>query len=208
MTRLVVSLLVLSTLALPSFSSTDKLLASVRPLMAQVFSELEPEAEIKGVVCTTTSINTRLGLWLTAAHCLQASPLFIEDHPTMVVYKSVQDDLAVLHTPDLQGVPALRMAVEPPTLGMPVHMMGFPLGFVDVQYFNGTVSSLDTAVPDYGHYIMFDMAVCGGNSGSAVVNSRDEVVSVMQIGPGRPCAPISGGATWPQMQAVAKYFGP
>jgi V8-like Glu-specific endopeptidase len=200
----------LLALAIPSFGS-PAVPAALRPLQVEVFSESEQEASIKATICTTTSINTRLGLWLTANHCIVHGPTFVDNMPTVVLFASEESDLAILHTPGLQGIPALAMATEPPVLGQPVHIFGYPMGFAEPQYFSGFVSSLDTHVyargEEYGHKLMFNMTVCGGSSGSAVLNSRNEVISVLQIGVGSPCATFSGGATWEAMQIVAKYFG-
>jgi len=209
----ILSALLALTLLFPAVCSPSysRLLASVRPLELEVFSELEPDVSLTRIICTTTSINSRMGLWLTANHCTGHGPTFITGAAVVVLVADKQNDLAILHTPSLQGIPALKLAVEPPSIGMPVQMLGHPMGFTEPQYFAGFVSHLDTHVfasgQDYGHKMMFQMVVCGGNSGSAVVNARDEIISVMQIGPGNPCAPLSGGATWEAMQALAKYFG-
>jgi V8-like Glu-specific endopeptidase len=52
--------------------------------------------------------------------------------------------------------------------------VGHPVGLEAVQVFAGRISALHTTV-DNESFMMFDMTACGGNSGSAVVDSSDQV---------------------------------
>lgn len=161
-------------------------------------------------ICTVTSINQERKLWLTAAHCVadvQAGvrDVYVETHPADVVFVDVKIDLAVLEVDELD-VPAVKIAKTMPEVGARIFVVGHPLGLDQVQLFQGYVSSLRTEV-DGDWYMLYDMTACGGNSGSLVINGKDEVVSVLQIGFGQGCSAFTGGATWQELGKVRKYFG-
>lgn len=190
-------------LVIPSYASYNSgTLASVRQIeiKGEESDELYPW-------CTGTSINASKHYWLTAAHCVGVNPIYIDKHLATEVMVDVASDLAVLVVPEIT-VKSLKMQTYWPTVGQYVQMYGHPVGYKEPQYFVGHISSLSTFIdPEYGHKMMFDMTACGGNSGSAVLNAKDEVVSVLEIGHGRPCSTFSGGARWPDMvRLVYKYF--
>lgn len=189
-------------------------LATLSPLnFTHVQKSVRPLQDMNGRnICTVSSINQDKHYWLTAAHCVlneetkEPEPVFIETHPTEIVYVDAVLDLAVLKAPELSVV-ALKMARAMPMVGQPIVVVGHPVGLDQVQLFQGYVASLRTEVEPDSWYMMYDMTACGGNSGSLVVNRNDEVVSVLQIGYGRPCSGFSGGATWQAMGRMRKYFG-
>lgn len=163
-------------------------------------------------ICTVTSINQDKKLWLTAAHCVlngqtgMHDAVFIETHPAEIIFADAAIDLAVVRVAEMD-VPALKIAKQMPTVGSKILLIGHPEGLDQVHLFQGYVSSLRTEVEPTWWYMTFDMTACGGNSGSVVVNGKDEVVSVLQIGWGRGCSAFSGGATWQALGKVRKYFG-
>lgn len=179
--------------------------ASVRPLW-----------KAQEQICTANSINQKIGLWLTAFHCVRGGGEFaIEDrsnpdqplHQATIVVTDERRDLAVLLTMGLR-VPAIRLAVQAPVVGEEVFMVGYPGGLRQPQFVKGYVSHPDTEVPEIGHYQMFGMPVCGGHSGSAIVNAAGELVSIAQIGPGTPCAPFTGGVVFDALVKFAsRFFG-
>lgn len=179
-------------------ASWPRVLESVRPLQA-----LNPETETLSNICTTTSISQKHGYWVTAAHCVE-QPTFIGGEPTSVVFADHRIDVAVLQTPTLH-VKSLRLQKTTPHVGQQVFMVGHPLGLADFQLFQGYISSIHTELED-GTYTLFQMEACGGNSGSSVVNDKDEIVSILQIGFGRPCSSFTGGALWRELaRAISKY---
>lgn len=172
-------------------------------------------------ICTATKINSRQDLWLTANHCVPP-----DGNPEIVMIggvravpfdRSEEKDLAVLFVPGLKAQ-TLKLARYRPVVGDKVKMWGHPIGSLTPQLFQGFISSLilpfenrdeETGELESTEYhMMFDMAVCGGNSGSVVLNQNEEVISVLQIGVGqRPCMPWSGGSTWSDLVRFAgKYF--
>ena len=197
MKRLLCCALLLLTFLPTPLPADNKLLASVRPLYSMRPNYETGEVNL-AVICTTTSINQQQGYWLTAAHCIDEE-VFIEGERVNVIYKDQVLDLAVLRG---KRAPALKLAKESLKQGDRVWMLGHPLGHEAPQLFRGYVSH-----PDSIGYMWFDMGVCGGNSGSSVVNTNNEIVSVMQVGYGRPCTVLAGGSPWRNLNKwVKRYF--
>jgi len=196
MARLVSSLLI-SLLALaPVDLSWRTVMSSVRPLTA-----IRPDTGEMVTICTATSINAK-GYWLTAAHCVGAEipAVFLEGEMATIVVADVKRDIAILRT-QKSHVKAVDLAHEQPRVGDLVNLIGYPEG-LSIQYFHGNISSLDTSV-DGEHHMMFDMTACEGNSGSAIVDKHDHIVSVLQVGFGQGCSALTGGALWRDLILVA-----
>jgi hypothetical protein len=198
---MIVALALVATLSSPA--------ASVRPLW-----------HMGRQICTASSINEKIGLWLTAYHCVNQGLPEVEDrsdpsrpfHPTSLVWFNQPEDLAVLFTAGLR-VTALTLAAESPHVGNLVQSYQHPLMMQTVQYVQGYVSAHETRLigddgtVEYGTRDMFGLPVCQGASGSAILNEWNQIVSVVQLGPGTPCAPITGGARFPILrQYIARFF--
>lgn len=197
-------LLTALVLTTPTFAGYSTVSQSVRALQAAGVDTFGLRTFRN--ICTTTSINAKKHLWLTAAHCVSNPELFIANRRADVVFVDVAADLAVLYT-EGYSLPALKPRSTRPTVEQRVRLVGHPVGLPQVQVFNGRISSLRTTV-DEMDYMLFDMTACGGNSGSVVVDLNDRVVSVLQIGFGQPCSPFSGGAPWAVVaRLVGQYFG-
>lgn len=190
-------------LSAPSFAGYATVVQSVRPIQT-------PKVDAFGIrtlgnICTATSINSDKHYWLTAAHCVVNPEIYVANRHADVVFSDAEADLAVLHT-EGYSLPSLKLRGSRPAVEQPILMVGHPVGLPQVQVFHGRISSLRTVMED-GDYMMFDMTACGGNSGSAVVDSNDQVVSVLQIGFGEGCSAFSGGAPWETLaRLVYKYF--
>jgi S1-C subfamily serine protease len=189
-------------IAVPAFAfSVDKVSKSVLPITYDGHNG-----------CTATSINQRLGYWLTAAHCIPkdepSTVVAIGGKPITIVDHDEVLDLAVVQGPRAK---ALRLQPFPPSIGEKVYVFGHPVGYSTPQLFQGYVASIFLPFTWDGieyRWMMFDMTVCGGNSGSAVLNSHHEIVSVVQINHGRPCDGFSGGSPWLDLILfAAKYVG-
>lgn len=190
------------TLALlaPTDLSWRSVMLSVRPLQA-----VNPESGELATICTTTSINTKGGYWLTAAHCVENPefPTFIEGDPVIVAALDHNADLAILLTKNVH-VRSVRLANDQPHVGDVVNLIGYPEG-LSIQYFHGNISSLETTIDGESH-MMFDMTACQGNSGSSIVDEHDHIVSVLQIGFGQGCSSLTGGALWRDLIRIAGPF--
>lgn len=205
--RVVAVLLATLILATPAYAGYTIIAQSVRAIQSWrgKDSGMGDGVLVLKNICTATSINSEKHYWLTAAHCTTDAELFVAYHRADVVFKDESADLAVLYT-DGYFLPSLKMRTSPPTVEQLVTMVGHPVGLVQVQVVRGRISSVRTQIQDVS-FMMFNMTACGGNSGSAVVDENNKVVSVLQIGYGEVCSPFSGGAPWETMvRLVYKYF--
>jgi S1-C subfamily serine protease len=206
MSRVVTSLiLALLLVPPPMFAGYSTVKQSVRALQGLTATGTRN-------ICTTTSINSDKHYWLTAAHCVTGGSmgLTVDGHVADVAFVDEVADVAVLVTPDY-SLPALKLRSTRPAVEQRIRIVGHPLGIGDVQVFNGRISSLLTHWEEedgsFSPYMLFDMTACGGNSGSAVVDLNDRVVSILQIGFGEGCSAFTGGIPWETLaRLVGKYF--
>lgn len=181
---------------------------SVYPL--QMMIHLDTGELALANICTTTSVSSTQHLWLTAAHCVANEDMTavsdkvfaIDRHKAVPVKVDLKNDLALIYTQDFY-VPALRVAKTPPTYGDTVTVWGHPLGWNDVVFGRGYISSPLSHI-EGSNYLLFAVPVAPGNSGSSILNSRNEIVSICQVVWSFFPAfePISGGAPF----SVLKEF--
>jgi len=194
--------------------------ASIRPLQ---------NAEGKNI-CTASSINQEKRYWLTARHCLYRSiPVMTEDGLTALEVKNFPymagqqvtevrendaDDTAVVAS--TVSAPALHLSARHPQLGDRVTLWGYAFGLQSPLLFQGYVACLDCDLdreqeaPEgtQTHYMMFDMAAAGGDSGSPVLDAQGHVISVLQIGMGSGSAAVSGGVRyWELVRSTVGLWG-
>lgn len=182
-----------------------KLLASVKPLSVA-------EGDITGNICTVTGINKSKHYWLTAAHCVsEPDTYYIEGEHVHVEMLDVPNDLAILST-DTLTVPALKLAKNGPRMGDFVAVLGFPFGWNDHVYSPGVVMNPkiqpwpDAPEEDWRHYwMLISNQGAPGNSGSSVLNARDEIVGVVQIGWGRSWS-VLGASPYDELAKYKQYW--
>ena len=158
------------------------------------------------IYCTAFSINQEKSYWMTAMHCVQDGekvylPYLGESgEPTKLVAGFPDVDIAILSA-NTSAV-ALPLAPSAPLRGSAVSVTGFGWGFDPPTTFWGRVSNVVTV--ETRKYLIFDMNVWPGHSGSPVQNAAGQVVSVTQISAGG----IAGGSTWEDLERrTAKYWG-
>jgi S1-C subfamily serine protease len=219
MKRTLLAFLAAALLAAPAITAnhTPKPFESVRALATArptVSVDLSTNSVVTVKVeydnhCTTTSVNEAKHLWLTAAHCVANEDMTAIDnqdyfignealgyHPALLVSVDLINDLALLTTPDY-AVPALRMSTHDPSYGDKVSVYGHPFGWNAATLFEGIVSSpIIQFDPADKPYMIYQVACAPGNSGSAVLNSHDEIVSVLQISWTRTFGNVCGGSPW------------
>lgn len=205
-----VILLAAILLSIPASNTQGKeytrLLQSVRNLQQQ---------RDGGTICTVSLINKAKGYWLTAAHCVDGDgQLFINNEPAFITNVTAIEggggDMAILMSPTATAPRALKLAKHGPKFGDMVRVAGYPVG-TGPLITPGQVTNPYLFVLHYREWLtVFSMEVCGGNSGSAVVNSRDEVISVLTryyYPPPYPCSGMSAGTPYQTLRAFAgKYF--
>lgn len=167
--------------------------------------------------CTATSISESGHLWLTAAHCVAPVkdeagqewdfPRYIMGDLVFPVVVSVEKDLAVVYTLHASA-PALKVAKKAPKHFDKLVVWGHPFGYGTVFPFIGYVSVLEwLELGNEKPYMVYHLTGAPGNSGSAVLNSRNEIISVLQIGWGRSFSPVTGGATFEELTRFLAQVG-
>jgi len=183
---------------------------SIRPLQAVVLDEFDGTPYLRNI-CTVTSISEKMHLWLTAAHCISNREMTevetgffgIDNYAVNVIKVDFKNDLAILHTPDY-SLPALKFAKKAPRYGDVANVWGHPFGFKNIVFARGWVASPRSEMEDGSVYLLLQTSIAPGNSGSAVLNKNNEIISVVQVAWGWFPAfePMSGGAPF----SVLKQF--
>lgn len=207
-----------------SGGSHPRVFDSVRPLSMVIVHDFTTGNELYRNICTVSSINRTLHLWLTAAHCVLQSEmsedddgtvittprlgLTIDGHLIFIVRLDPKADLAVLFTPNY-SLPALHLAKQAPQWTNLVRIVGYPFGFQNVTIVDGTVSTPSQPFFDADFapsYMLFTAQIAPGNSGSPVLNDHNEIISVAQIGWGRGYS-SGGGSPYAALKTFAgEYF--
>lgn len=208
-------LLAVFSIAAPNPASTDNyitdLIADVKPLQWASVNPFTGEG-VLGNHCTAGFINRKDNYWLTAAHCVtdwntgEVIPAlyFIDGMPATIVVVDVAHDLAVLQTQGYAAKP-LRLAKTNVWWVSEIKMAGYPLG-VGPFMVQGRIANPRWPWQDR-HYTIYNISGCQGNSGSPVVNMKDELIGVLQVGFGQPCSTLMGGALLSEIRmSVGSYF--
>ena len=158
-------------------------------------------------ICTISSIDQERHYWITAAHCLAEigqEGRYIEGSPIVIVEISEEMDIAVVQVDGI-SVPALALQVGPTTWQQDILIVGHPFGYDPVFITRGYVAN-PRGLIEASPYMLFNVAAAPGNSGSPVLNLNGEIVSILQIGWGESFSPVTGGATYGDLQHFAQYF--
>lgn len=168
-----------------------------------------PTSDGTKTICTAFSINESQRLYGTAAHCviegislnatggltLTLREVDICGKPAPVMFVNPFEDIAVVKGEC--AAPQLEQG-STPQVGDAVSVYGYMWGIESPTLFKGVVSNLNAE-----GYMLFDMRVGPGHSGSPIVDSEHQVVSVMQISSGG----FSGGANSEAMRLLTPYWG-
>ena len=201
MKRFVLACALSFSLLTPAWASRPALLDSVMGLRATTEQGVQ-------VICTVGKVAK--DMFLTAAHCFNPdyAPYFINQHPASLVKLDTDHDLATFRASGVEGK-VLKVADRALDWGDTVKTAGWPMGLAQF-YFEGKVARPLFVFPgDSQLYVLFDMHVAGGQSGSPVVNSKGELVSVVQVGVAggmrmEPFSDVSGGALLRDVRNILK----
>lgn len=144
-------------------------------------------------ICTAFSIGEKL--WMTKAHCLEGEwTVYIDGEPILHKIVDPLHDLAIFRT-QVANAPALKIATVAPEAGDDIVMLGHPLGIYATVPTFGRVSIPEWREPGFEFpYMLIQLVGAPGNSGSPILNSRMEVVSVLEWGWGRSFEPMTVGS--------------
>ena len=199
MRRLTAIFVALSILLAPAVPST---VASIQPLKSVADGK---------IFCTAFSINEEKSYWLTAMHCVQDQaggeylPYLGESGDRVKMIAGFPDvDIAVLGAG--MSAPALKLASVAPALngngqlGTQVYVTGYGYGFDPPTTFVGRAANIISI--EARKYLLFDMHVWPGHSGSPIQMMTGEVVAVTQISAGQ----VAGGSTWEDLERRTRKY--
>lgn len=157
--------------------------------------------------CTGFVIDNDRDHVLTAAHCdIKGSEFYVDLAPAKIVAKDTKNDLMVLKVEGLDR-PALKLAKANPKVGDEVASYGFGFGLEQPLFRQAHVSAVEvniTGSGGSGNFIGLDSNFIPGQSGGPVVNPRNEVVLIVQLGSN---AGVGLGVGADTIRAkVGKYF--
>ncbi len=174
---------------------------SIQPLQAK------SDTGALRTICTTFSINEKAKMWGTAAHCVaqeseegqgEVRDVFIGDKPTTLMFADIALDVAVLRAE--VSAPAIPLGARP-VVGDAVRVYGYMWGAYSPTIFFGRIANLN-APGGRQHYMIMDMRVGGGHSGSPILDVSGHVVSVMQVS----SMGFSGGALYGYLDEMLPYW--
>lgn len=156
--------------------------------------------------CTGFVIDNERDFVLTAAHC-DMTEMYVDLAPAKVRAKDVKNDLMVLYVEGIDR-PALKLAKKNPVIGEEVATYGYGWGLerplFRVSYISDTEAQVQTGLPNQGPFYVVDKNFMPGQSGGPVVNAKNEVVAIVQLGSN---IGVGLGIGAEQIQSkVGKYF--
>lgn len=161
-------------------------------------------------ICTAGAINRTEHYWITAAHCVTdigEEGRFIENSPAKVIEADFVADIAVIQVLNYTAGHGLRLQQRIPVWLQEILIAGYPFGLDYVFVTRGHIAN-PQAMLGGQEFMIFNAAAAPGNSGSPVMNTEGEVLSILQIGWGRSFSPVSGGAAYPNIKKFERYFTP
>lgn len=148
---------------------------------------------VKLVSCSGYVIDKERKYVLTAAHCQGESETLVDGSPAIVVNKDPSYDLLVLRVAELDDDKvALVLSKDNAKVGELVASMGYGASLEEPMFRSNVVSIDEVNIESLtGKWAVFERPFVGGQSGGPVVNSKGEVVSIVQMsnattGIGRP----------------------
>lgn len=169
---LVAFLLAISPAYSAATSLADKLAASV--VLIQIGEQ---------GACTGFVIDNERDFVLTAAHCdVKGVDTFVDLAPSKVQAKDIKNDLLVLKVEGIDK-PGLKLAKGNPAIGDEVISYGYGYGLNQPLFRVAHISADKLNLPGFdGDFFALDSTFVPGQSGGPVVNSKGDVVMIVQLG--------------------------
>lgn len=157
--------------------------------------------------CSGFVIDNDRDYVLTAAHCdVRGQEFYVDLAPAKIVAKDAKNDLMVLKVEGIDR-PALRLASANPRVGDAVASYGFGFGLEQPLFRQAHVSAVEVNINGnggVGNYIALDANFIPGQSGGPVVNLKNEVAMIVQLGSNAGVGLGVGADTI--REKVGKYF--
>jgi hypothetical protein len=182
-------------------------------------NSIKPLFSGEDAICTTFSINSVKGLWVTAGHCVgevtlnydtQEQVAFvwetkIDGKPTTLVKADFKADLALLHV-DVheKGIKLGKY----PNVGDEVLVYGYPGGWrTPILTWLRVSNTFHQWQPDDSYWpssMIFDGSVFPGHSGAPILDKKHNVISVAQGGGSGAFIGLQLGAPWSVLKAFVE----
>ena len=185
MKRLVITLLAFVLSMAPVFAADWVVLArTVRDSIVEIASAT---GSCTGFIINSTAKNDEddVDYVLTAAHC-EGANLLADLKPATVKAKDFKNDLMIIEI-DNTDRPALKLASADAKVGEEVASYGYGYALDQPLFRVAHVSAHDVNIGERVQYQAIDASFVPGQSGGPVVNTKGEVVMVVQLG-----SPIAG----------------
>lgn len=176
MNRLLIALLGTLLVAVPCFGADWSVVAKE---LRESIVYLQTEAGS----CTGFVIDDERDFVLTAAHC-DGKEMYVDLAPAKVRAKDAKNDLMVVFVEGIDR-PALKLAKLNPKVGDEVASYGFGFGLEQPLFRQAHVSATEVNISGSGGsgvHIALDSNFIPGQSGGPVVNLKNEVVLIVQLG--------------------------
>ncbi len=140
-----------------------------------------PEGACTGFV-VNSNVKGDKDYVLTAAHChTPGQEIFADSASARVVMKDLKKDLMILEVDDLDR-PAVTISKTNPQQGEELGSFGHGYGLEEPMFRHAYVSNPAIILPEVegGPLVMIDAGYVNGQSGGPCINSKGEVVSIVQ----------------------------
>lgn len=147
------------------------------------------DAGMSGMACTAFIVDAFRARALTAEHCLphpatsDAFKIIAHGGEEGTAQLEKLEDRAALLKISIKGHPPLKIAKNDPSIGEEVYSIGYGHNLQDFTVLFARVANTHVNVPDWDRNVtMLDKNFEPGMSGGPTLNSKDEVVGIVQAG--------------------------
>ncbi len=158
----------------------SEIVSKIKPSIALIIAANKDESYGTG----SGFVFAKKGILVTCNHVVKDAnailiKFFDNQHiPAKIVVRDEEHDLALLKFDDDSRLPISLANVEDVKEGMPIIFSGYPLSIQDLTTHQGIISAITKDATGITTYLI-DGTVNSGNSGCPLMNSRGEVIGVV-----------------------------